>query len=103
VSINYLHISKLLPILGMMVVPLLVLGSVPAWAQGPPSQTPAIQQMRKKLDLLEQEIRGLKTQMSAMTKPAGEPAAAPGALVKTHTAEPQPAQEPEKSGDRQFG
>ena len=94
--VNYSQICKRLQISGMMALLLLALGNVPACAQGQPSQALDIQQMQKKLDLLEQEIRDLKTQMSAMTKPTGELAAAPTAVVNMQTAEAKPAQEPEK-------
>jgi DcaP outer membrane protein len=77
---------------------LAMLGQVPVQAQDQPSQTPNMQQMQKKLELLEQEIQDLKSQMNAATKAAAAPAATPSAVVSTQTATPKPEEKPEKSG-----
>jgi hypothetical protein len=55
-----------------------------------------MQQMQKKLELLEQEIRELKSQMNAVTKSAGQPAAAPTATAAVQTPETKPAEKTEK-------
>lgn len=81
-----------------MALLLFMLGSAKAAAQGEPSQAPDIQQMQKKVELLEKEVRDLRTQMSALTKPAPASAAAPSVAVGVQTPETKPPEKQEKSG-----
>ena len=54
----------------MMGVVLIVLGRIPSPAQEQPSQTPDRQQMLKRLEELEQQIKELKSQMNAPDPPS---------------------------------
>ena len=75
---------------------------MPIQAQEPPSQSAQMQQMQKKLELLEEQIRDLKDQMNTMTKaaPVGTPAPAPvpSTVVADPTAAAKPSEKPEKVG-----
>jgi hypothetical protein len=95
---NDLHITKHLPITMIVLLSLLELGYVPAWAQGQSSQSPEMQQMQKKLELLEKEIQDLKIQMNAATKPVAAPAVAPTTVVNVQTPETKPPEKIEKAG-----
>jgi hypothetical protein len=90
--LNQSKISKRLLVLVTMALFLSVFGRETALAQDQPPQTPDMQQMQKKLELLEQEIRELKSQMNAVTKSAGQPAAAPTATATVQTPETKPAE-----------
>jgi hypothetical protein len=74
---SHLAISKRRPMrLVMIAATFIVLGRMPVWAQGQPSQTPDSHQMQKKLDELENEIRELRQQINSQqtNQPAQLPA-----------------------------
>ena len=75
---SHLATSKRLPIrLAMVAVTFIVLGQAPVRAQGQTAQPPNMQQMRQKLEQLEDEIQELKRQMNQAAQPAvGQPAPA---------------------------
>ena len=65
-TFSHLVISKRFPIrLVMIAATFIVPGRMPVWAQDQPSQTPDTQQMQRKLDELEDEIRELKQQINS--------------------------------------
>ena len=63
----YSRVSQRLMIPLITTLFLAVLGEPPARAQEQSSQTPDIQEMQKKLDLLEKELTELRQQMSAVS------------------------------------
>lgn len=92
------HVSQRLLILVLMASFLTMLGRVPARAQQQPSQSPEMQQMQKKLEVLENEILELKRQMNAFAQPAKTPVAEPNAAVSVASQGAKPAEKSEAPG-----
>lgn len=97
-TFNRSHVSQRLLILLVMGLFFAMLGRVPARAQEQPSQSPQMQQMQKKLELLESEILELKRQMSAVAQPAKTPAVEPNAAVSVASQGAKPEEKSEAPG-----
>src|SRR5690242_244155 len=97
---SHLVVSKRLPIrLVMIAVTFVAPGWMPLWAQDQTSQAPDTQQMQKKLDELENEIRELKQQINNQQTNA-QPTKSP----QTNTQETNPpAQLPVPNGQLSEG
>ncbi len=92
---NASQISKQFLCPGIIAFFLLLILCAPVCSQGTAAQTPDVQEMQKKLELLEQEVRDLKVQMNALVKPAAT-TVAPSAVVNTPTLQPKVEEKAEK-------
>lgn len=98
-AFNQSHVFQRLLIPLMLGLFFTMLARVPARAQEQPSQSPQMQQMQKKLELLESEILELKRQMSAIAQPAKTPAAEPNAAVSVASQGAKPEEKSEAPGN----
>jgi hypothetical protein len=97
-AFNHSHVFQRLLIPLMLGLFFTMLGRVPARAQEQPSLSPEMQQMQKKLELLESEILELKRQMSAVAQPAKTPAVEPNAAVSVASQGAKPEEKSEAPG-----
>src|SRR5260370_710207 len=79
------HVSQRFLIPLAMALLFTSLGRVPVSAQEQSSQTPDLQQMQKRLELLEKELRELKQQMGAAAELSKKAVPGPSIAVETDT------------------